>query len=129
MSYAPAMELPARNRTVRRRITGCLLALAACALLAGCGGGDGGDGGGSGSGGGGGTGEALFSERCGTCHTLAAAGTDASVGPNLDDLAPDAGRVLDAIRSGPGVMPENLAKGEEAQAIADFVAGAAGGGG
>ena len=30
-------------------------------------------------------GRVLFIERCGTCHTLAEAGTTATVGPNLDD--------------------------------------------
>ena len=28
----------------------------------------------------------LFANNCGTCHTLAAAGTDGVVGPNLDQL-------------------------------------------
>ena len=28
----------------------------------------------------------LFANNCGTCHTLAAAGTDGVVGPNLDEL-------------------------------------------
>ncbi len=30
-------------------------------------------------------GEVLFKQKCGTCHTLARAGTTAQVGPNLDD--------------------------------------------
>jgi mono/diheme cytochrome c family protein len=30
-------------------------------------------------------GRVLFIERCGTCHTLAEAGTTAQIGPNLDD--------------------------------------------
>jgi cbb3-type cytochrome c oxidase subunit III len=30
-------------------------------------------------------GEALFKEKCGSCHTLAAAGTVGIIGPNLDD--------------------------------------------
>jgi mono/diheme cytochrome c family protein len=30
-------------------------------------------------------GEALFAQNCGTCHTLARAGSTAEVGPNLDD--------------------------------------------
>ncbi len=110
------------------RIRCALAAGALAAALAGCGGGD--DGGGSAPPAGGGaaaSGEALFKQRCGSCHTLAAAGTDGSVGPNLDDLAPDAARVQQAIKAAPGVMPENLAEGEEAQRIAAYVAGAAGG--
>lgn len=30
-------------------------------------------------------GEKLFTERCGQCHTLAGAGTQGTIGPNLDD--------------------------------------------
>ena len=30
-------------------------------------------------------GQQLFTQKCGTCHTLTAAGTNAEVGPNLDD--------------------------------------------
>jgi mono/diheme cytochrome c family protein len=30
-------------------------------------------------------GRVLFSQKCGTCHTLAEAGTTATIGPNLDD--------------------------------------------
>jgi mono/diheme cytochrome c family protein len=30
--------------------------------------------------------KALFADNCGACHTLAAAGTDGVVGPDLDDL-------------------------------------------
>jgi len=101
-------------------------AFAVAAVLAGCGGGD--DGGGGDGGGGPADGEQLFTSRCGSCHTLAAAGTDGSVGPNLDDLKPDAARVRAAIQEAPGVMPEGLAEGAEAQAIADYVAGAAGAG-
>ncbi len=107
-----------------------LAAVAVAALLAGCGGGDDEGGGGEPAGGGGGApdGEQLFASRCGSCHTLSAAGTDGSVGPDLDDLKPDAARVLTAIETAPGVMPEGLAEGAEAQAIADYVAGAAGAG-
>jgi cytochrome c6 len=114
----------------RLRIRGALAACAACVALAGCGGGDDDGGGGSEPAGGGGqaaSGEELFKQRCGSCHTLAAAGTDGTVGPNLDDLAPDAERVQAAIANAPGAMPPNLAEGAEAQAIADYVAGAAGG--
>ena len=112
------------------RIRAALVAGALAVALAGCGGDD--DGGGTAppAGDGGPTaasGEELFKQRCGSCHTLAAAGTDGTVGPNLDELAPDAARVQQAIEDAPGVMPENLAEGEEAQRIAEYVAGAAGG--
>jgi mono/diheme cytochrome c family protein len=109
-----------------------LAVLAACAALAGCGGGDDDGGGGEPAGGGGGgqtaaTGEDIFKQRCASCHTLAAADANGSVGPNLDDLKPDRQRVLDAIANGPGVMPENVVVGAEAEAVADFVSRSAGG--
>src|SRR5687768_12657480 len=111
------------------RIQGALVAGALAVALAGCGGDD--DGGGTATPAGGGasaaSGEELFKQRCSSCHTLAAAGADGEVGPNLDQVAPDAARVQQAIEQAPGVMPENLADGEEAQRIAEYVAGAAGG--
>jgi mono/diheme cytochrome c family protein len=76
-------------------------------------------GGGSGPGG-------MFATTCGSCHVLEAAGTSGTVGPNLDDLGPDKARVLQAIASGPGAMPEGLLSGEEADAVAAFVAENAG---
>ena len=124
------MSYRAMTRTGRIR-TAVLAGLLAVAR-AGCGGDD--DGGGetaTATPGGGGTaaasGEDLFKQRCASCHTLAAADADGDVGPNLDDVKPDAARVEQAIASAPGVMPENLAEGEEAKAIAEYVSGAAGG--
>ena len=72
-------------------------------------------------------GKQLFANTCGGCHTLADANTQGQVGPNLDDLAPDKAQVLAAIKAGPGPMPENLYEGAEAEAVADYVSGAAGG--
>ena len=114
------------------RIRAAVVAGALAVALAGCGGGDD-DGGGSTppAGGGGETaaasGEELFKQRCASCHTLAAADADGQAGPTLDPVAPDAAPVQQAIAEAPGVMPENLAEGEEAQRIAEYVAGAAGG--
>lgn len=97
---------------------------------AGCGGDDGGDGGSGGGSGGAkpasGPGE-TFATTCGGCHTLKAAGTNGQVGPNLDQLKPDAETVKDAIKRGPSVMPENLLKGAEADEVAQYVAENAGG--
>jgi mono/diheme cytochrome c family protein len=70
----------------------------------------------------------LFGAACGPCHTLADAGTSGQIGPNLDDLAPDRARVLDAIRSGPGRMPADRLAGPKAQAVAAYVASVASGG-
>ena len=70
--------------------------------------------------------EELFVNSCGGCHMLSAAGTNGQIGPNLDELAPDVDTVLTAIRVGPGQMPENLLEGEEALAVAEYVADNAG---
>lgn len=45
------------------------------------------------------------SAGCGSCHTLADAGASGSVGPNLDDLHPNAAQVTAIVHSGRGVMP------------------------
>lgn len=45
------------------------------------------------------------SAGCGGCHTLAAAGSKGKVGPNLDQLKPDAARVVRQVTNGGGVMP------------------------
>ena len=115
------------------------VALSALVLaFAGCGGDDedSGNGGGTTTGGGAAEtataepaaseGKELFAGTCGSCHTLADAGTSGTLGPNLDELKPDAERVKNAIASGPGAMPENLFEGAEADAVAEYVAGAAG---
>jgi mono/diheme cytochrome c family protein len=67
-------------------------------------------------------GRELFVANCGSCHTLDAAGTDGQIGPNLDEAQVDTAEALAKIKEGPGVMPENLVEGEEAQAVAEFVA-------
>ena len=64
----------------------------------------------------------LFAGTCGGCHTLAAAQTQGTTGPNLDELRPDVEQVRNAIREGPGIMPENLFEGAEADQVAQFVA-------
>ncbi|MBK8294888.1 MAG: cytochrome c [Solirubrobacterales bacterium] len=77
----------------------------------------------------GGPGQDLFVADCGSCHTLAEANTTGAVGPNLDDLQPDAALVTSAIENGgagSGVMPANIVSGEEVQQIADFVSGSVG---
>jgi cytochrome c6 len=65
---------------------------------------------------------------CATCHTLQAAGAQGQVGPVLDELKPDAARVLRALKAGIGVMPsyaERLSE-KDMQAVAQFVAHATG---
>lgn len=70
-------------------------------------------------------GRAVFTDTCGSCHTLSAAGTSGTVGPNLDDVSLDAAAVEAIVREGPGGMPafgDELSDGEIA-AVAEFVAG------
>ena len=115
--------------TARAALAAAVLALAVA--VTGCGGGSGGSSGSSGGSGGGkaaalGRGGVLFADRCGSCHTLAAAGTHGQVGPDLDKLRPSAATVLTAIENGPGVMPDGLVHGADARAVARTVAEHAG---
>jgi mono/diheme cytochrome c family protein len=71
-------------------------------------------------------GRALFAARCGSCHTLKAAGTSGQVGPNLDAVRPNQAQVKAAIAEGPGPMPPNLVRGKQADQVAAFVASMAG---
>ena len=74
-------------------------------------------------------GKELFRQTCWSCHTLAAAGAQGVTGPDLDELAPDKERVLNAIKrggTGDGRMPANLLEGEDAQDVALYVEKVAG---
>ncbi len=75
----------------------------------------------------------LFQINCGACHTLAAAGTDGIVGPNLDvrfGTGPKSSlqkstytTVLTTIQNGlNGRMPKGILRGAQAKAVAQFVA-------
>jgi mono/diheme cytochrome c family protein len=76
-------------------------------------------------------GRELFGATCASCHTLAAANAVGKVGPNLDQLRPNALIVEATIRSGIqsplGPMPAGLYTGTEARDVAAFVAAATGG--
>ena len=67
------------------------------------------------------------------CHTLKASNAVAQVGPNLDQLRPPKALVLDAIAkgraNGNGQMAAQIYTGQDAQAVAAYVAKAAGAGG
>jgi len=79
----------------------------------------------------------LFAERCSGCHTLDAAGSLGSAnrvvrnqGPNLDERVESPEDVLYAIQNGGfsgAIMPQQIVTGDDAQAVADFVAKYAGG--
>ena len=104
-------------------------------------------------------GQTLFAANCGSCHTLSAAGTSGTIGPNLDNAFatdriqgyPDStieNVVLDQIRLGSGPiatyttqehgvkgltpqtqMPANVVTGQNAIDVAAYVASVAGVGG
>ena len=60
---------------------------------------------------------------CGTCHTMKAAGSDATIGPNLDQLKPTLERIVNVVNNGIGVMPpwEGILTVEEIDAVAHYV--------
>jgi mono/diheme cytochrome c family protein len=82
----------------------------------------------------------LFHDRCSGCHSLDAAAAEGSAtnvhqrertdGPNFNQRKETVPQVLYAIRNGGfsgAIMPENIVVGEDAQAVADFVAKYSGG--
>jgi mono/diheme cytochrome c family protein len=90
-------------------------------------------------------GKRLFSEQCGSCHTLADAGTQGTIGPNLDNsfatVRNDHGfaesTLRDVVRgqiaypveappTGEPGMPADLVTGDDADAVAAYVAMVAG---
>jgi len=74
-------------------------------------------------------GKAVFaSAGCGACHTLAAAGANGKVGPNLDDAKPDAAQFVDVVAHGKGGMPPYKGRltDEQVRDVAAYVAQAAG---
>ena len=75
-------------------------------------------------------GRELFASNCATCHTLQASNSVGVTGPNLDVLRPAAGLVENAIlvgrAQGNGNMPVGLLTGDDAKAVADYVAAVAG---
>lgn len=65
---------------------------------------------------------------CATCHTLAAPRARGRIGPNLDQLRPDADAVARQVREGGGGMPayaDRLSE-EEIGAVGAYVAEVAG---
>ena len=81
-------------------------------------------------------GAVLFSTHCSGCHTLSAAGTqgtgnrsERTQGPNLDQRTETYDDALFAIQNGGfsgAIMPQNIVVGDEAEALARFVAKYAG---
>ena len=81
-------------------------------------------------------GAVLFATHCSGCHTLAAAGTQGTgnrsvrtQGPSLDQRTESYDDALFAIQNGGfsgAIMPQNIVVGDEAKAVARFVAKYAG---
>jgi len=89
-------------------------------------------------------GKELFTSTCGSCHTLADAGTTGTIGPNLDDAFAESRRnglgestfvqvVRDQIAysieetsTGAPGMPQNLVTGQDAIDVSTYVASVAG---
>jgi cytochrome c6 len=128
------MKTPSRRR-LRDRLT--LVAVAGAFLLAGCGADDapevappdvtpGGDAE---------AGRAVFLETaqpsCGDCHALADAGTTGTVGVDLDERQPSHEEVVQAVRTGPDVMPpyDDQLTDEQIDDLAAYVSEASGAGG
>ena len=73
--------------------------------------------------------EVFASAGCGGCHTLEAAGSTGSAGPNLDELAPDEEEVAEQVENGGGAMPAfgDQLSDAEIDAVAEYVSASAGG--
>ena len=69
----------------------------------------------------------LGTGNCAACHTLSDAGSNAMVGPNLNEIRPDIQRTIMAVRNGIGVMPamEGVLTDQEIEAVAHYVSIAA----
>jgi mono/diheme cytochrome c family protein len=68
------------------------------------------------------------SAGCGSCHTLAAANSSGTIGPNLDELQPDVETVAQQVTNGGGAMPafkDELTE-QQIQDVAAYVAENAG---
>jgi sulfite dehydrogenase len=68
------------------------------------------------------------SAGCGACHTLKDAGASGTIGPNLDDLKPDAERVSKQVINGGGGMPafKDRLSPKQIEAVSKYVAAVAG---
>ena len=73
-------------------------------------------------------GKSIFTANCGSCHTLADAGTSGNVGPNLDGVKPTRQKVVTQVTNGGGAMPafKDTLDQQQIQAVADYVSSVAG---
>ncbi len=71
--------------------------------------------------------EVFASAGCGSCHTLADAGTSGTIGPNLDDSKPNYEVAVERVTNGMGAMPpfkDDLSE-KQIQDVAAYVVQAA----
>jgi cbb3-type cytochrome c oxidase subunit III len=74
------------------------------------------------------SGKDIFVANCGSCHTLADAGTSGTIGPNLDQLKPVLARVQKQVINGGAVMPafKGTLTPAQIKAVAKYVSSVAG---
>ena len=71
-------------------------------------------------------GKSIFaSAGCGSCHTFAAAGSNGTIGPNLDDSKPTFELAIERVTNGMGPMPSfrDRLSDDEIRSVAEFVSG------
>ena len=68
-------------------------------------------------------GKAVFASNCTGCHTLKAAGSTGTVGPNLDQAQPELSLIVNRVRHGQGAMPpfEGKLSTEQISDVAAYV--------
>ena len=70
-------------------------------------------------------GREIFLEQgtCSSCHALTDAGSQANIGPNLDEIRPDLNRIILAVTNGIGVMPafDEILSEDEINAVSHYV--------
>jgi cbb3-type cytochrome c oxidase subunit III len=71
----------------------------------------------------------LFQSNCGSCHTLAEAGTSGTIGPNLDQVNPTLQQATRQIENGGGGMPpfKGQLTDPQIRALARYITGSGGG--
>jgi cytochrome c6 len=73
-------------------------------------------------------GKEIFLANCGSCHTLADAGTTGEIGPNLDDASPSHDKAVERVTNGQGVMPSfaDTLSEQQIQDVAAYVSSVVG---
>jgi mono/diheme cytochrome c family protein len=73
-------------------------------------------------------GKQVFTQNCGSCHTLKDAKTTGTVGPDLDQLKPDQATVQRQVINGGGAMPafKGILTAQQIRAVAQYVSSVAG---